>query len=62
MADLNQDAETHVIVDASPVRLGAILSQKQKDGSHRPVYYASRALTDVERDLKRGTCHSLGVQ
>ena len=36
-------AETELIVDASPVGLGAILVQKDK-----PVAYASRALTDVE--------------
>ena len=47
MAYFNEDPETQVIVDSSPVGLGAILSQKQKDGSHRPVYYTSRALTDV---------------
>jgi hypothetical protein len=29
MAYFSQDAETHVIVDASPVGLGEILSQKQ---------------------------------
>ena len=49
MAYFNQDAETHVIIDASPVGLGAIMSQKQADGAHKTVYYASRALTDVER-------------
>ena len=48
MAYFSQDAETHVIVDASPVGLGAILSQKQSDGTHKPVYYASQALSDVE--------------
>lgn len=38
MAYFKQDAETHVVVDASPVGLRAILSQKQSDGTHKPVY------------------------
>ena len=36
------------MTDASPVSLGAILEQKQSDGEYRPVYYASRKLTDTE--------------
>ncbi|VDI82386.1 Hypothetical predicted protein [Mytilus galloprovincialis] len=43
------NAETHVIVDASPVGLGAILSQKQSDWNFRPVTFASRTLTNVEQ-------------
>lgn len=38
-----------MIMDASPVRLGAILSQKQADGLFKPVYYSSCALANVER-------------
>ncbi len=41
MAYFSQDAEIHVIVDASPVGLRAILSQEQSDEMHKPVYYAS---------------------
>ena len=37
MAYYIPDAETKVIVDASPIGLGAILSQKQKTGEFRPV-------------------------
>lgn len=33
-----------IIVDASPVGLGAILAQEQADGAYKPVYYGSRAL------------------
>lgn len=33
MAYYNQKADTQVIVDASPVGLGAILTQAQADGS-----------------------------
>ena len=42
-------AYTQVIVDASPVGLGAILVQKHGDGCFKPVIYANRSLTDVER-------------
>lgn len=53
MAYYDPDADTKVIVDASPVGLGAVLSQKQSDDSIRPVYYVSRALTDVTPKLKK---------
>lgn len=46
--DRSKDAKTQVIADASPVGLGAVLIQEQ-NGEFRPVYYASRTLTDVER-------------
>lgn len=41
LAYYDKEAETQVIVDASPVGLGGILSQKQKDGNFRPVMFAS---------------------
>ena len=43
--------ETEVIVDASPVGLAAIMTQKEPniEGPGRVIAYASRALTDVER-------------
>jgi len=34
------EVETEVIVDTSPVGLGAMLSQRKRDG-HRPVTYIS---------------------
>lgn len=48
MAYFKQDAETHVIDDASPVGLGAILSQKQSDGTQKSVYSAIQALSDAQ--------------
>ena len=61
------NADTKVIVDASPVGLGAILTQKQEDGKFKPVAYASHALKTndgyiaaslkIEQNL--GACHHL---
>ena len=45
--------ETLVSADASSYGLGAVLTQKQSDGSHRPVVYASRALTPTEQRYAR---------
>ena len=42
-------APTTVIVDGSPVGVGAVLLQKQGDNSLKPVAYASRSLTATER-------------
>ena len=48
LAYCDKDAKTRVIADASPVGVGAVLSQEH-DGVFRPVYCASRSLTAVER-------------
>ncbi|KAF6026144.1 hypothetical protein EB796_015545 [Bugula neritina] len=42
--------KTIVATDASNIRLGAAMFQIQKDGTRRPVYYASRSLTAVEEN------------
>ena len=61
MAYFDKDAKTEVIVDASPVGIGAILSQQQKNGEYRPVYYASRSLTSVERRYSQTEKEALAV-
>ena len=49
MAYYQPSAETKVIVDASLVGLGAILTRRQQDGSFKPVAYASHALSFTEQ-------------
>ena len=48
MAYFTPGLPTRIVTDASPVGLSAILEQKQSDGEYRPVYYASRKLTDTK--------------
>ena len=55
------DAETKVTVDASPIGLGAILSQEQKTGEFRLVVYASNVLNTTERRYSQTERESLAV-
>ena len=47
--------------DASGVGLGAVLTQKQNDGSVRPVAYASRTLQPHEQNYGVTKLEALGV-
>ena len=60
VAHYDQSADTELKVDASPVGLGAILLQRTK-GAVRPVAYASRTLTDVERRYSQTKKEALAV-
>ena len=61
MAYYNPEAETNVIVDASPFGLGAILSQKQKDSNYKPIAYGSRAHTPVEQRYSQTEREALAI-
>ena len=61
VAHFDTSLETSIIVDAGPVGLGAILVQKQTDGTLRPVHFASRTLTDVERRYSQTEREALAV-
>lgn len=62
MAYFRQGAETRLTTDASPVGVGAILEQKQKDGSYRPIYYASRKLSKIEMRYSQFEREALAVR
>ena len=55
------DKDTELIVDASPVGLGAILTQHDKHGRSKVIAYASRALTDVESRYSQTEREALAV-
>ena len=60
MAYFDPNRETELIVDASPVGLGAILLQKNKEKKHI-IAYASRALSDVERRYSQTEREALAI-
>ncbi|KAK3750469.1 hypothetical protein QZH41_006264 [Actinostola sp. cb2023] len=63
MAYHKQGTDTRLITDAaSPVGLGAILEQKQVYGQYRPVYYASRKLSNVEKRYSQFEREALAVR
>ena len=54
MAYFDQQKETELITDASPVGFSAILFQKTPGPNNRKVVaYASRSLSDVKADILR---------
>ena len=53
-------AETEAVVDASPVGLGAVLTQKKRNG-HRPVMYISRSLSPVEQRYSQTEREALAI-
>ena len=57
-----RDAKTRLITDASPVGLGAVLEQEQEDSTFKPIYYASRKLSDVERRYSQFEREALAVR
>ena len=64
MSHYDPKVPTELTVDASPVGLGAILTQIGADGVSRPVAYGSRTLSDVERrhsQTERGSECCLGL-
>lgn len=62
LAFFDKRLPTELVVDASPVGVGAILQQRHPDGRIRPVAYASRTLSDVERRYSQTEREALGVK
>ena len=61
MAYFDINKQTELWVDASPIGLGAILSQVDKHGTRRNVCYASKALTDTEQRYSQIEREALAV-
>jgi len=61
MKYFNSSLKTELIVDASPVELGAILTQVIADGGTNIVAYASRSLTDCESRYSQTERKALAV-
>ena len=62
LAYFDPKASTVVVVDASPVGVGAVISQMQPDGTMRPISYASRSLSPVEQrynQIERVSCDTV---
>jgi len=60
LAFFKNDCKTRIITDASPVGLGAVLTQFQ-DGCWRVISYASRSLTEVEKRYSQTEKEALGI-
>ena len=54
------NAKTKLVTDASPVGLGAVLTQ-EKNGVDRVICYASRSLSEVEKRYSQTEKEALGI-
>ena len=62
MAYFDTQKDTYITVDASPVGISAILSQKTRDkDDDKVISYASRALTAVEKRYSKTEREALAI-
>lgn len=61
MSYFDPTKDTELVVDASPVGLGAILYQLGKERERHTIAYASRALSDVERRYSQTEREALAI-
>ncbi|KAL8567284.1 hypothetical protein ACOMHN_023327 [Nucella lapillus] len=61
LAHYSADRKTVISADASCFGLGAVFLQKQSDGHLKPVFYASRSMTDTERRYAQVEREALAV-
>ena len=53
LAHFNPDVLLGLACDASGVGIGAVIYHKYEDGSERPIAYASKTLSDAERNYSQ---------
>lgn len=61
LAHYDPDKPLQVACDASQYGVGAVLSHVTEDGSSRPVFYASRTLTDAEKKYSQLEKEALAI-
>ncbi len=61
LAYFDPNKDTEIAVDASPVGLGAVLTQVDANGDRRVVAYASRSLSGTEQRYSQTEREALGV-
>ena len=61
LVNYNTELKLIMTVDASPVGVGAVLSHVMKDGSEKPIYFASGALSKAERNYTQIEREELAV-
>ena len=57
----NTELKIIMTVNSSPVGVEAVLSHIMKDGSEKPIYFPSRALSKAERNYAQIECEGLAV-
>ena len=62
LAYFDRKCPIHLWVDASPVGLGAILCQTDTSGSMKPVFFASRSLSDTEQRYAQTEREALAIK
>ena len=61
LTHFHPDLPLHVASDASPYGLGSVLSHPMRDGTERPIVFASRTLNSAEQNYCQIDKENLGI-